>query len=276
VVEDLYKGKLLYAGGDDVLAMVSVDDLLPAMLLLRLVYSGIFPNHGNVETGWREILGQQDRGNWLDMARGHVRYRKRLYRMMGSKATASAGAVIAHHTTPLSSVLRTLRQAEKTAKNKGQRDAFAISLLKRAGGAVHLTCPWFDNGDMPTDLAQTAMGTLIRLRDSLASPGLSRRAAYLVQQWAAQLPDVAHLGGQETYQDMLATTLAHQFGRQSNSPDRQKNMEMGRELAALAVRVFDRGGYCQPAAFLVDFISVAEFLAREGRGAKLGKENGHG
>ncbi|MEN8130147.1 MAG: type III-B CRISPR-associated protein Cas10/Cmr2 [Pseudomonadota bacterium] len=41
VVEDLFKGKLLYAGGDDVMAMVSVDDLLPAMLLLRLVYSGI-------------------------------------------------------------------------------------------------------------------------------------------------------------------------------------------------------------------------------------------
>jgi len=35
IVEEVFKGKLLYAGGDDVLAMVSVDDLLPAMLLLR-------------------------------------------------------------------------------------------------------------------------------------------------------------------------------------------------------------------------------------------------
>ena len=41
VVEEVFKGKLLYAGGDDVLAMVSVDDLLPCMLLLRAAYSGV-------------------------------------------------------------------------------------------------------------------------------------------------------------------------------------------------------------------------------------------
>jgi CRISPR-associated protein Cmr2 len=40
IVENVCKGKLLYAGGDDVLAMLSVDDLLPAMLLLRAAWSG--------------------------------------------------------------------------------------------------------------------------------------------------------------------------------------------------------------------------------------------
>jgi CRISPR-associated protein Cmr2 len=40
IVENVCKGKLLYAGGDDVLAMLSVDDLMPAMLLLRAAWSG--------------------------------------------------------------------------------------------------------------------------------------------------------------------------------------------------------------------------------------------
>ena len=41
IVEDCVKGKLLYAGGDDVLALVAVDDLFDAMQLLRLAYSGL-------------------------------------------------------------------------------------------------------------------------------------------------------------------------------------------------------------------------------------------
>lgn len=276
VVEDLYKGKLLYAGGDDVLAMISVDDLLPAMFLLRLVYSGIFHHGDDPEACWRGILGQADRKNWLDIAKGHVRHKNRLYRVMGEKATASAGAVIAHHTAPLASVLRTLRDAEKRAKNVGQRDAFAISVLKRAGGAVHLTCPWFVSETPSVALPETPMGALIRLRDTLAGDGLSRRAAYLVQQWATQFPDAETLGDAGQYEALLATTLAYQFERQSKGEARLRNGDLGRELAALALRTQGRNGRKRPDEFLVDFLSVAEFLAREGRSGKARKEADNG
>jgi CRISPR-associated protein Cmr2 len=45
VVEEEYLGRLIYAGGDDVLAMLPVADLLPAMQRLRLAYAGHDPAH---------------------------------------------------------------------------------------------------------------------------------------------------------------------------------------------------------------------------------------
>ncbi len=67
----------------------------------------------------------------------------RLMTLMGHKATASMGAVVAHHSAPLGMVLRELRAAESRARNtvrgkdnKGDdinRDAFCLRVLKRGG-----------------------------------------------------------------------------------------------------------------------------------------------
>lgn len=262
IVEDIGKGKLIYAGGDDVLAMISVDDLLPVMFLLRLAYSGVFPV-ASAEQSWEWLGGGSAR---LAIGRGHIRFGQRLFRVMGHKATASLGAVVAHHQAPLAYVLRKLRDAEKRAKNAGGRDAFALDLLKRSGGAIQLTCPWLLPRDTEghadwsrfssVNLETTPMGQLIRLRDRFAGEDFSRRAAYLAQGWLEDMPaDPA----------ALATMLAYQFQRQS-SRDKEVAGSLGRSLAKLAQQV-------SPAAsgdFIRDFLAVAEFLVREGRVGKKG------
>ncbi len=257
IVEDLGKGKLIYAGGDDVLAMISVDDLLPVMFLLRLAYSGVFPVE-NARQAWEWLGGGSDR---LDIRRGHIRFGDRLFRVMGYKATASMGAVVAHHQTPLASVLRKLRDAEQRAKNAGGRDAFAIDLLKRSGGAIQLTCPWLLprdaegradwSGFAGANLETTPMGQLIRLRDRFAGEDFSRRAAYLTHGWLDDMPNDPAA---------LAMMLAYQFQRQS-SQDKKVTGSLGHSLAKLAQQV-------SPAAtgdFIRDFLAVAEFLAPERR-----------
>ncbi|MCB1776037.1 MAG: type III-B CRISPR-associated protein Cas10/Cmr2 [Candidatus Competibacteraceae bacterium] len=261
IVEEIGKGKLIYAGGDDVLAMISVDDLLPVMFLLRLAYSGVFPVT-NVQQAWEWLGGDSDR---LDIRRDHIRFGKRLFRVMGHKATASIGAVVAHHQAPLAYVLRKLRNAEKRAKNEGGRDAFAIDLLKRSGGAVQLTCPWLCDAEGHVDWADfananletTPMGQLIRLRDRFAGENFSRRAAYLTQGWLEDMPNDAAA---------LETMLAYQFQRQTqgSQQDKQITKVLGKSLAKLAQAVKPN----TPADFIRDFLSVAEFLAREGRGGK--------
>lgn len=269
VVEDVCKGKLIYSGGDDVLAMVSVDDLLPALLLLRLVYSGLSTE------GWERLSLPTLQ---LRSGGGHVRYDDRLYRVMGQWATASAGAVVAHHTAPLDMVLRQLRQAEKRAKNKGGRDAFAITLLKRSGGAVELTCPWqlLDKAHNSCSLDVTPMGLLLRLRDAFAG-SMSRRAAYHIQSWIEQLPGPEQFDkaeAQTTYQNLLIDNLRYQFQRQGGIGER------GEQTATMAEALGKLAGTMQPAesrqnqdanlsaAFIRDFLAVAEFLAREGRTGK--------
>ena len=268
IVEDIGKGKLIYAGGDDVLAMISVDDLLPVMLLLRLAYSGVFPI-ANAEQAWEWLGGGSDR---LDIRRGHIRFGKRLFRVMGHKATASMGAVVAHHQAPLAYVLRKLRDAEKRAKTEGGRDAFAIDLLKRSGGAIQLTCPWLSlrdgeghadgSGFSAVNLETTPMGQLIRLRDHFAGADFSRRAAYLTHGWLEDMPnDLA----------ALEVMLAYQFQRQTQGSQQDKmiSQSLGRSLARLAQAVYPKATGKGTGDFIRDFLAVAEFLAREGR---IGKQ----
>lgn len=266
VVEDLCKGKLMYAGGDDVLAMVSIDDLPRCLWLLRLAYSGAMPE------GKEAFFADLD----LDMNNGFVLWRKsrtdrRLYRVMGEKATASAGAVVAHHTTPLGAVLRELRGAEKAAKACEGKNAFNIRLLKRAGGKVELTLPWSlaKTGEFEP-LAEAPMGALVNLQRTLAGD-LSRRVAYLSDVWLARLPALADNG---ELQKLLAANLAHQFGRQGC-----EDPELPEHLAHVAVTV-GKGGNAAIAT-LRNLLAVAEFLAREGRAGRQDetpqlKETAHG
>lgn len=272
IVETVCKGKLIYAGGDDVLAMVSVDDLLPALLLLRLVYSGLATD------GW-ERLGLEPLEK-LQSKNGHALLRNRLYRVMGCKATASAGAVIAHHSAPLGAVLRELRDAEKQAKNRGGRDAFAIRVLKRSGGMVELVSRWFGDLNPAQGLESTPIGMLLRLREALANPQLSRRVAYLAQSWLPQLPPPGALSDPALYEKLLSDNLAYQFARQcQRDAEKQRAADLGRGLGKLAVAL--AGLSTKPeedqrtaADFIGDFLAVGEFLAREGR-VDSGKENRH-
>lgn len=241
--------------------MVSVDDLLPVMLLLRLAYSGVFPTGG--DEAWRLLNLAGDR---FDLRRGCVRFNKRLYRVMGHRATASLGAVVAHHQAPLGYVLRQLRAVEQRAKREGSRDAFAINLLKRSGGAVQLTCPWLLPrdaqgqadwsvfSDQSPNLETTPMGQLIRLRDRFAGEDFSRRAAYLTHGWLEDMP---------LEPAALAMMLGYQFRRQTRGgkQDKETAESLGCRLAELAQTVKPHA----PGEFVRDFLAVAEFLARERR-----------
>ena len=142
IVEREHKGRVIYAGGDDVLAMLPVVDLLPAMQRLRETYCGAAP--AGEETDWLQMRNSRK----LLCKDGFAYLRGRLMRMMGG-ATASCGAVIAHHQTPLGAVLRELREAEQRAKQEGGRDAFSLSVPEALGaersasppsGAIRSSC----------------------------------------------------------------------------------------------------------------------------------------
>ncbi|HLS05779.1 MAG TPA: type III-B CRISPR-associated protein Cas10/Cmr2 [Wenzhouxiangella sp.] len=249
IVEGEYLGRLIYAGGDDVLATLPVADLLPAMQRLRHAYSGDDPEY--------DPDGEKTRtpdGGVLALTKGFAGLEKRgrlqLMRMMGTKASASCGAVIAHHQAPLSAVMRELRAAERRAKQVDGKDAFSLTVIKRSGGALYLSEHWGE----PVHL-------LLELTDFLRSEGTSRRAAYHTQVWLKDLP-VPKADNHDMLQDMLRHLLEYQMARQT-SDDRQKARVPG-----LADRLVKRA-LKQPAGgglgWLDNFLSVAEFLARETR-----------
>lgn len=234
VVEEEHLGRLIYAGGDDVFAMLPVADLFSAMQRLRYAYAGHDPEH---EGG---ICGR------LTLHNGFALLDKRLMRMMGTKATASCGAVIAHHQAPLAAVRRELASAEKRAKNEGGRDAFSLTIVKRSGGALELTEKWGE----PVNL-------LMALRDFLAQEDVSRRAVYHTLEWLNdhELPEPSGNG------DMLESLLAYQLDRQAKKASKPLVRDLAHRLVALALG-WPAGKRIEK---LRNFLSVAEFLARESR-----------
>lgn len=235
VAEEHFNGKVLYAGGDDLMAMFPVIDLLPAMAALRAAYSGIEP----AAVGLDKNMKFQNQGN------GFVRYKDRLLRVMGERATASMGAVIAHCKAPLAAVMRELHAAEQRAKDMRDKDAFSLTIVKRSGGALRLTAPWGE----PIRL-------LLQLRDLLADK-ISRRAVYNSAIWLRDLPEPDEDG------NMVAQMLAYQFYRQSEERlDRAELEEIASRLIGQAMAYADLGAR---RAWIENFLSVAEFLARESR-----------
>ncbi len=246
VVEQEFLGRVIYAGGDDVLAMLPVADLLPAMTRLRHAYSGTVPEDESVD--WGELRKR----NKLVCKGGFAFLKGRLMRMMGKHATASCGAIIAHHQAPLGAVLRELRQAEKKAKSYQRpgadgkdrdRDALHLTVIKRSGGALNLSAEWPD------------LALLNELIEFLRADGVSRRAVYNTLAWLHDLPEP-----ETNSTAMLESLLAHQLKRQAEGALKAKVPGLAKRLAELtAAQPKDR------LKWLENFLTVAEFLARETR-----------
>lgn len=254
IVERLRYGKLIYAGGDDVLAMSTVDDLLPMLAMLRAAYSG----EKAQRYGWLGDDGIDYLGRGFAKMQGDRVRGDRVRRVMGDRATASSGAVIAHHQAPMSAVLRELRAAEKRAKAVSGKNAFSLTVIKRSGGALRFTAPWGDS-----------LRLLLEARDFLRNPKVSRRAVYHSMMWLKDLP--------EGNPQMLEKLLAYQFTRQSGAP------EVSRRLAGQLVKCACEYGtdsaeraagsrWTAPHQWLGNLLQIAEFLARESRGVAVKDE----
>ena len=144
VVEELHAGRLVYAGGDDVLALLPLSDALSAAHKLRALFSGeakrldkdILVEFGSIQwTGWLDWNG-----------------RKLL--TMGNRATASIGIVVAHRLHPLRDVLRQGREAEEDAKDRYGRNAICVRWLKRSGEQVQMGAKFFYHDHCINDTLQ--------------------------------------------------------------------------------------------------------------------------
>ena len=108
-----HHGTLIYAGGDDVLA------LLPTATALKCA----------------QKLRDTFRQDWQEDQAG----RERL--LMGARASVSAGLAVVHAKEDLRFALQAARDAEKEAKNAG-RDALQIKVCRRSGEHSSVLCPW--------------------------------------------------------------------------------------------------------------------------------------
>jgi CRISPR-associated protein Cmr2 len=117
-----HNGVLIYAGGDDLLALLPLETALECARDLRLAF-----------------LGHPDENNGAPQ--GYYRTDGRDLLMMGPKAGISAGMAVVHHKYDLRAALKEAREAEKTAKDT-ERGILALSICRRSGEHTRALCPW--------------------------------------------------------------------------------------------------------------------------------------
>ncbi|MBI5591681.1 MAG: type III-B CRISPR-associated protein Cas10/Cmr2 [Deltaproteobacteria bacterium] len=121
-----HDGRLIYSGGDDVMAYLPLHRLLPCAVAVNTCFNQ------NV------TLACQQLGS-LELP------------------TFSMGIAIVHHLMPLHDALALARQAETHAKNEGGRNALAIIQAKRSGSPTTIAGKWVHQGslrDFPTRLVE--------------------------------------------------------------------------------------------------------------------------
>ena len=110
-----YGGYLIYAGGDDVLALFPANQALAAAEALAKEYRELFETwlHSHKDENGKDF-----------------------------PFTASAGIAFAHHLYPLDGALAAARQAEKRAKNQYGRNALSVTALRRSGETLEMGGQW--------------------------------------------------------------------------------------------------------------------------------------
>ena len=159
-----HHGQLIYAGGDDVLAVMPVDTVLKAAQEIMELYRMPF------------LIKKTD---------GHIEECRKSYKPIegekllihpGGASTISASIVIAHHKEPLR---RLIADAHKfldcEAKEKTGRDAIAISLRKRSGVEMIIAGKWSSDNDKFLD-------RLRHVTDSLSDNKNSSKLMYKIKE----------------------------------------------------------------------------------------------
>lgn len=132
IVEEYGSGKLVYAGGDDVLAFVPLETLLDVMIKLRAAFSG----HVTMKDNDMLVNFDKDVSGFVDIG-------NRILITMGPNATASTGVCIAHYKTPLGEAIAAARRMEKKAKeHQREKDSFAICVMKHSGEIIETVHGW--------------------------------------------------------------------------------------------------------------------------------------
>ncbi len=125
-IEKDFDGCLIYAGGDDVLAVVPATKAIACADAIQKIFASSLPPRKN--------------------SRGE-----------NEPMTMSAGIAVGHYKTPLQDVILAAHSAEHRAKHQYGRNALALSVFKRSGEILEWGCKWGSKGIELFELLATSV-----------------------------------------------------------------------------------------------------------------------
>jgi CRISPR-associated protein Cmr2 len=249
-------GRLIYAGGDDVCAILPLDAALEAADAIRRAYTMGFVRYtaDGAEELRRESPATTGKlGMHLGSAPG---------------ISISGGIVIAHHKAPLREVLRDAHTVlDGIAKQEAGRNALAIRLKKRSGGDRDLWLKW-DEPNLFTDqtCAATAPESLLSsftrlmqgVSDDLMGGSLLYRLADLEQAIAPLAADESRLLASR---DRVVDLIAYEVGHSGKIPGDDENGKLKKLFAQRLAGLMVRGASNRPGWYNPEAAIIARFLA---------------
>lgn len=195
-------GSLIYAGGDDVLALLPLHTALQCANALRIEFSGA-------------LSFLKDEAIHATLERNAQEKGKEPFQM----PTLSVGVAIAHHMDSMSEARQWAKEAEKLAKK--ERNSLAILMHKRSGAVLKVTGSW--------DEANPLHARLARWVHLLARQDLPDRVAFELED-AVRIWDVKGAEPSEAEQDNLQGSVRALLERAVSR--RRKNQGAGNEGVA--------------------------------------------
>lgn len=156
VVETLHRGKIIYWGGDEGLALCCLEDLVDIMHYIRTGFTGQW----KIEEGRFVPDLSLPKSNEIRDRDGEV-----FAKVPGDLTTLSIGAVIAHHQESLLRVVEEAREALERAKRNPGKDSFSITIIRRSGESSHFTSNFEHKG---LDILDTLKQTILFYREGLS------------------------------------------------------------------------------------------------------------
>ncbi|MGP1383445.1 MAG: type III-B CRISPR-associated protein Cas10/Cmr2 [Thainema sp.] len=126
LTEKRYCGRVIYSGGDDVMAVLPLEDLPEYLRSLRAAWSGEQDPDGEFDSN----------GGYWHPKSSLKGISQRPHFTMGKDATMSLGIVIAYKTVPLPTVLESLWDAEQTAKAMPGKDGLCFRVIYGGGNTL--------------------------------------------------------------------------------------------------------------------------------------------
>jgi CRISPR-associated protein Cmr2 len=233
IVEERYAGKLVYAGGDDVMALLPLDCALDVARELRAAFSGELTTNDqgeDLKVDFAAKESQASKSGYVLLKRPNRE--RELLTTMGSEATASTGIVIAHHTQPLDLTLQEVRKAEKAAKSAG-RNSFSLTFLKRSGEIMSAGAKWYypENLEDAKDKSLDTVDLLLKFQDYFAKKNISSKFPYVLREQSETLAPIEN-------EAMYASEIKRLLHRQQGKEKLDKLEE--ETLAAKLAQVVDR------------------------------------
>ncbi len=243
-----FDGVTVYAGGDDVLALLPVEGALDCADALRNAYSEAFdPSAGSP-----------------------------------SRPTLSAAIVFAHMRLALSSVISEAhRLLDEVAKDGNGRDSLAVGVLKRGGLNAQWVSAWRRPHRDGTEASAVAdVGTLVRLLGTLdGEPGISSSLLYRLREslallcgWPRWMPgDWGKPTGGLDVEPFVHSEVLHSVQRREGQDDDEATGDVVERLTEAVLNLLEcipGGGAVRGTGekqIGVDGLLLSRFLAGRGR-----------